>query len=70
MKLLKICFVSLLLAAVFSACEVQDEWHVNDYADGTPSHADTVSVHKFKKNEISDSAKEAREKNLPTEFRR
>ena len=70
MKLLKICFVSFFLATVFSACEVQDVWHVNDTVDGTPSNADTVLTHKFKNNQISDSAKEAREKNLAPEFKR
>lgn len=70
MKLLKICFVSFLLATVFSACEVQDVWSVNDVVNGTPSNADTVLHHKFKHNQISDSAKEAREKHLAPEFRR
>lgn len=70
MKLLKIFFVSFLLATVFSACEVQDVWTVNDTVDGTPSNADTVLAHKFKNNQISDSTKEAREKNLSPEFKR
>ena len=70
MKLLKICFVAFFLATVFSACEVQDVWHVNDTVDGSPSNADTVLAHKFKNNQVSDSAKEAREKNLAPEFKR
>ena len=55
MKLLKICFVSFLLAIVFSACEVQDVWSVNDIVDGTPSKADTVLPHKFQKHASPDS---------------
>ena len=69
MKLLKICFVSFFLATVFSACEVQDVWTVNDVVDGTPSNADTVLPHKFKKYEASDSLRAIHSKeNLQPEF--
>jgi|GEM_PF-1238488 len=69
MKLLKICFVSFLLATVFSACEVQDVWTVNDVENGTPSNADTVLHHKFKKYQKEDSVK-VNEGNLPPVFNR
>jgi hypothetical protein len=70
MKLVKTCFVILFLGIFFSACEVQDEWTVNDIVKGTPSNADTVLPHKFKKYQKTDSMHEAHEENLPTVFRR
>jgi len=69
MKLLKICFVSLLLATVFSACEVQDVWTVKDVVAGTPSNADTVLPHKFKKYQKEDSVK-VHEENVAPVFKR
>ncbi|HUZ59023.1 MAG TPA: hypothetical protein VMU83_09590 [Hanamia sp.] len=68
MKFLKICFIVLFFGIIFSACERQGK--VRTQLDGTPSDADTVLPHKFKSNQMSDSAKEAREKNLPAEYRR
>lgn len=69
MKLLKSCFIIFLLATVFSACEVQDIYHVNDIVDGTPSNADTILPHKFKKYEASDSLRDIHIKeNLKPEF--
>jgi hypothetical protein len=65
MKLLKICFAFLLIT-IFSACEVQDVWHVDDTVEGTPSKADTVLPHKF--NNKSDSLIELRNEQLPQLF--
>jgi hypothetical protein len=69
MKLLKFCFAFLLIT-LFSACEVQDVWHVDDTVDGTPSKADTVLPHKFVKNPKSDLQIEQRNENLRPVFRR
>jgi hypothetical protein len=64
MKLLKICLAFLLITG-FSACEVQDVWHVDDTVKGTPSKADTVLPRKFVKNPKSDLQIEQRNENLP-----
>lgn len=45
MKLFKICLL-LLVAAGFSACEVQGT--VKDTVKGTPTNSDTVLPHKFR----------------------
>ncbi len=68
MKFLKIGFIVLMLALGFTACERQGK--VVNIVDGTPSNADSVLPHKFKSQPISDSLKEAREKNLAPEYRR
>jgi len=68
MKLLKICFIVLLFGIGFTACERQGK--VRTQLDGTPSNADSVLPRKFKNSAVSDSVKEAREKNLPAEYRR
>ncbi|MEO9147695.1 MAG: hypothetical protein ABI237_19265 [Ginsengibacter sp.] len=70
MKLLKICLVFLIIAGL-SSCEVQDIYNVNDIVDGTPSNADTVLPHKFKKYEASDSLRAIHsEENLLPEYKR
>lgn len=71
MKLVKACFVFLVSAVIFSACEVQDVWSVNDIADGTPSKADTVLPLKFKSHAASDSLKTLHnEETLQPEYKR
>ncbi len=69
MKLLKFCFPFLLIT-VFSACEVQDVWHVDDTVYGTPTKADTVLPHKFVKNPKTEAEIEQRNENLPSVFRK
>lgn len=68
MKLLKISFIALILAFCFSACERQGE--VVNIVDGTPSNADTVLPHKFKKFQKVDSIKEMHEENVAPVFKR
>ena len=63
MKLLKACLI-LFIVAGFSACEVQDVWHVDDTVDGTPSKADTILPSKFVNLQKADSAKELHENTL------
>lgn len=68
MKLIKISFVFLLFTTIFSACEVQDVWNVDDIVDGTPTKADTVVPHKF--NQKPDSLIELRNEQLPPVFKK
>ena len=68
MKLVKTCFVFLLLTIIFSACEIQGE--VVNIVDGTPTKADTVLPHKFVKNPKSELQIEQRNENLPNVFRK
>jgi hypothetical protein len=68
MKLLKACLI-LFIVAGFSACEVQDVWHVDDTVNGTPPKADTVLPAKFANSQKADSVKEIHE-NIPQVFKR
>ena len=68
MKLIKISFVFLFLAIIFSACEIQGE--VVNIVDGTPTKADTVLPHKFVKNPKSELQIEQQNENLPNVFRK
>lgn len=68
MKFLKICFIALIIAFVFSACERQGE--VINIMDGTPSNADTVLPRKFKNQQKSDSIKKVAEENVAPVYRR
>jgi len=67
MKLFKVCLV-LLIAAGFSACEVQGT--VKDTVKGTPSKSDSILPAKFTKYQHSENAKEAKENKVPTVFKR
>jgi hypothetical protein len=69
MKVLKALLIILIVAG-FSACEVQDVWHVNDTVYGTPTKADTILPHKFVKNPKSELQIEQRNENLPPVFRK
>ncbi len=66
MKFFKVCVI-FLIAAGFSACEVQGT--VDDTAAGTPTKSDTVLPAKFIKYQKADSVKETHE-NLPKLYRR
>lgn len=68
MKLLKACLL-LFIVAGFSACEVQDVWHVDDTVSGTPTKADTILPAKFVKYQKADSVKEVHE-NIPQVYKR
>jgi hypothetical protein len=71
MKFAKPLFLFLVPALILSACEVQDVWNVNDIVDGTPSKADTVLPHKFRKYESSDSLRAIHnEEHLLPEFKK
>jgi hypothetical protein len=67
MKLCKVCLV-LLIAAGFSACEVQGT--VKDTVKGTPSKSDTILPAKFVKYQHSENVEEAKENKVPTVFKR
>lgn len=68
MKLVKTCFIFLVFAIAFSACERQGE--VINIMDGTPSNADTVLPHKFKTHQADSLKALHNEENLKPEYKR
>ena len=68
MKLVKTCFIFLVFAIAFSACERQGE--VINIMDGTPSNADTVLPLKFKTHQVDSLKALHNEENLKPEYKR